>query len=103
MTRKQRKTHVFGGKQGGTCRDLLAVLSDYVDGNIDPALCQELESHLAHCNPCRVVVDNVRKTIVLYRQDEPCDLPGPFRKRLHAALRSGWKPAKPARKAPKTR
>ena len=45
------------------CNDLLKLLSDYVDGQIDPALCQELEKHLAGCNPCRVVIDNLKKTI----------------------------------------
>jgi hypothetical protein len=95
MTRKRNKTDAIGGQHGATCGELLALLNDYVDGGVDPAVCKELEAHLAGCNPCRVVVDNVRKTITLYRKGEPCDLPVEFRDHLHAALRASWKKGAP--------
>ena len=78
------------------CEDLLALLNEYVDGTVDPALCRELETHLAGCNPCRVVVDNIRKTITLYKAGEPYELPVAFRERLHRALREKWKKAHPS-------
>ena len=90
MTRKGTKTHEIGGEHGATCNELLALINEYVDGTIDPGVCRDLEAHLAGCNPCRVVVDNVRKTIRLYRQDKPCPLPVNFRKHLHATLRKSW-------------
>lgn len=73
------------------CQDLLAQLGDYVDGTIDPAICAEFEKHMAGCNPCQVVVDNIRKTITLYKNGQPYELPVKFRDRLHAALRERWK------------
>jgi anti-sigma factor RsiW len=73
------------------CEQLLALLNDYVDGDIPPALCAELERHLAGCNPCQVVVDNIRKTITLYHAGQPYELPLEFRERLHQALRERWK------------
>jgi hypothetical protein len=103
MTKKRTKTHAIGGKHGATCGELLALLNEYVDGGVDPSVCKELEGHLAQCNPCRVVVDNVRKTITLYRNDEPCELPTEFRDRLHAALRNCWKETGPGKKRPKPR
>jgi len=103
MTKKRTKTHAIGGKHGATCGELLALLNEYVDGGVDPSVCKELESHLAQCNPCRVVVDNVRKTITLYRNDEPCELPVEFRGRLYAALRRCWKETGPTKKHPRTR
>ena len=75
MTKKRITTHAIGGKHGATCSELLAILNEYVDGGASPLICKELEAHFAGCNPCRVVVDNVRKTITLYRNDKPCDLP----------------------------
>ena len=69
------------------CADLLRMLNDYVDGDIDPGICQEFEKHLAGCNPCQIVVDNVRKTITLYRNEQAYPLPAAFRARLHRALR----------------
>ena len=69
------------------CKDLLRMLNDYVDADIDPGVCKEFEKHLAGCNPCKVVVDNVRKTITLYKAESVYKLPVEFRKRLHKALR----------------
>jgi anti-sigma factor RsiW len=72
------------------CEELLTMLNEYVDGTVDPGVCQEFEKHMAGCNPCRVVVDNIRKTITLYRGEEPCTLPIKFRERLHSAIRRRW-------------
>jgi len=73
------------------CEQLLAALNEYVDGTIDPGLCEEFEKHMSGCNPCQVVVDNIRKTITLYRNGEPYELPLKFRAKLHDALRKRWK------------
>jgi anti-sigma factor RsiW len=72
------------------CQDLLAHLNDYVDGRVDAALCAEFEKHMAGCNPCQVVVDNIRCTITLYRDGQTVELPVPFKERLHAELRRRW-------------
>ena len=72
------------------CEELLAMLNDYVDGTVDPAICEEFAKHLAGCHPCQVVVDNIRQTITLYKSGQPYDLPVSFRQRLHAALRAKW-------------
>ncbi len=72
------------------CEEMLAVLNEYVDGTIDPALCADFEKHMAGCNPCQVVVDNIRRTITLYQNGQPYELPVPFQERLHAVLRARW-------------
>jgi anti-sigma factor RsiW len=73
------------------CEELLQMLNEYVEGTVDPSLCEEFERHMAGCNPCQVVVDNIRKTITLYKGGQPCELPAQFRQRLHSALRRQWK------------
>jgi anti-sigma factor RsiW len=73
------------------CEELLKVLSDYVDGDVDPSICQQFEEHLADCDPCQVVVDNIRKTITLYRGGEPYRLPEEFHQRLCHVLREKWR------------
>ena len=72
------------------CAELLAALNDYVEGAADPAICEEFEKHMAGCNPCQVVVDNIRKTITLYKEGKPYQLPVEFRQRLHSALKRRW-------------
>ena len=76
------------------CEELLKMLNDYVDGEIDVAVCKEFEKHLAGCNPCQVVVDTVRKTITLYRGKDVYELPADFRQRLYKALRCKWEETK---------
>ncbi len=73
------------------CEDLLRMLNDYVDGDIDPGICEEFAQHLQDCNPCQVVVDTIRKTITLYKDQEVYELPVAFRERLHRTLREKWK------------
>ncbi|MEI6972241.1 MAG: zf-HC2 domain-containing protein [bacterium] len=98
MPAKTTRTRNIGGSRGASCDELLALINEYVDGNVTTAACKELEGHLAKCNPCRVVVDNVRKTITLYRKDKPCELPAKFHKNLHALLGECWKKEGPGRK-----
>lgn len=80
------------------CEELLKQLNDYVDGTVEPGFCEEFERHMAGCNPCQVVVDNIRKTITLYKDGQPYELPVPFRQKLHSVLRERWKEKFPAGK-----
>ena len=51
------------------CSDLLKSIGDYLDGDLQPELCIQLEEHIRGCEKCRIVVDTVRKTISLYHED----------------------------------
>jgi hypothetical protein len=51
---------------------------------------------MAGCNPCQIVVDNIRQTITLYKDGQPYDLPTPFRTKLHACLCQKWKEKHPS-------
>jgi anti-sigma factor RsiW len=73
------------------CEELLAALNEYVDGEIDPGICEAFEEHLKDCNPCQIVIDNIRQTITLVNAGEPVELPIALRERLHRALRDCWK------------
>lgn len=69
------------------CHNLLASISDFVDGNLPPELCAELERHLEGCENCRIVVDTMRKTIELYQvTSEEDKVPAAARKRLYSRL-----------------
>ena len=78
------------------CREILAALSDYVDGDLDPELLGALQEHLADCDPCQLVIDNVRQTITLYKSGRPVDLPPELCERLRGALRARWEMVFPA-------
>jgi anti-sigma factor RsiW len=73
------------------CEDLLKALNEYVDGEIDPSICEQFQEHLAECDPCQVVVDNIRHTIVLYRNGQPHEMPAEFTRAMNDLLRRRWK------------
>ena len=71
----------------GSCKQLLSTLGDYVDGELSPELCAEIEHHMQDCQRCRIVVDTMRKTIELYQEtDEETHLPQDVRERLYIRL-----------------
>ena len=69
------------------CEELLGSLSSYIDGDLPPELCEELEKHLAGCNDCRVVLNTTKRTIDLVHSPiEKPDLPEDVRERLFKRL-----------------
>ncbi|MEP7136411.1 MAG: anti-sigma factor [Chloroflexota bacterium] len=69
------------------CEELLESLSSYIDGDLSPELCQELEKHLAGCDDCRVVLNTTKRTIELVHAPlEKPDLPEDVRERLFKRL-----------------
>lgn len=71
----------------GHCKDYLSNFSDYLDGDLDPELCTQLQAHLRDCADCRVVFNTMQKTIELYRSNsETEELPEQVRSRLFARL-----------------
>lgn len=71
-----------------SCREMLSSLSVYLDGELETEICAAIESHLAECENCRIVVDTLRKTITLYHQhaEEDPQLPDDVRLRLFKRL-----------------
>ena len=69
-----------------SCRDHLGALSDYLDGDLHPEFCAEIERHLAECGDCRIVVDTLRKTVMLYRAYGHEKVPDDAKARLFAVL-----------------
>lgn len=68
------------------CTEFLSKLTDYFDGQIDPALLAEVKAHLGSCHHCEVVVDTTRKTIDVYRGAVSYEFPEELSTRLRAAV-----------------
>ena len=75
-----------------TCKQVLNDLSEYLDGELDPVLVQNLTLHLEHCEDCRIVVDTTQKTIEISCNSEPVPLPNDVVERLRRSVgkRMGW-------------
>ena len=75
-------------KKHENCQTMLAYLSDYVDGELNKELCSQLETHLADCPDCSIVIDTLKKTIYLYQKNSnnTDQVPDDVRERLYKCL-----------------
>ena len=70
-----------------SCQIILNNLSDYLDGELEPELCADIERHIDTCQDCQVVINTLKKTIQLYQvRDRDETLPPEMWRRLYAKL-----------------
>ena len=74
-----------------TCKEVISKVSEYLDGELDPFLAEQLARHLEHCEDCGLVVDTTRKTIEMYCGAEPAPLPDEVQKQLDSAFAAKFK------------
>jgi len=67
------------------CKAMFAELSDYLDEQLDDSLCEELERHMAGCQPCQAFVATLEATIEQCRNSAG-DCPPPKAARLREEL-----------------
>jgi anti-sigma factor RsiW len=64
------------------CQAVVQALSDYIDGLLPTGARLEVESHIAGCDRCHLIVDTTQCTILLYRAARSTALVGERRKLL---------------------
>jgi anti-sigma factor RsiW len=47
---------------GISCQEVVEIVTDYLDGKLDPQAVEKLEEHLRQCGPCVEYVNQVRTT-----------------------------------------
>jgi RNA polymerase sigma-70 factor (ECF subfamily) len=71
----KRRHQNAGGLSGtGRCRKVFAGLSDYLDGELDDFSCEEIETHMNGCEPCKKFLRSLESTIQRC-QKSPADCP----------------------------
>ncbi len=68
------------------CTDLLSHLSDYFDDKLSTRLLEEIRTHTAGCEHCRVVLNTTEQTIHVYKGNEIYEVSDELRERLHTAI-----------------
>lgn len=71
-----------------TCRDLVELITDYLDRALAPAVQSAVEEHLRACEGCAGYVDQVRATVAVLGATPPPPLDPAFCARLLAAFRT---------------
>ena len=73
-----------------SCPEVLDQLWEYLDEDARAELVHEVDTHLGSCHHCRVEVDTLRHTILIYRREERVDLPVQLSERLQHALEQAY-------------
>jgi len=75
------------------CKEVFALLSDYLDLELPPDACAEIETHLAGCAPCVEFAESLRKTVELCRQYQPKELPERISRQAREQLLEAYRKA----------
>ncbi|HTR38981.1 MAG TPA: zf-HC2 domain-containing protein [Bryobacteraceae bacterium] len=81
------------------CQEVFALLSEYLNLELPPDACREIEQHLAGCAPCVEFAESLRKTVELCRRYQPAELPGPLGETARAELLGAYQKMLAARQA----
>jgi predicted anti-sigma-YlaC factor YlaD len=73
-----------------TCKELVEVVTDYLEGRLPPAEQVRFEEHVAFCSWCRTYLDQMRETVRLTGTLAEEDLSPEARDGLLRAFRD-WK------------
>jgi anti-sigma factor RsiW len=69
------------------CQSVIREISNYLDGELEAAIREEIGRHLRDCPECTLVVTQTKYTVEIFSYSEPVALPPDVRSRLHEALR----------------
>jgi len=69
------------------CKQYFYKISEYLDGELDDAVCREIEAHLKDCPQCRECLASLEKTIQLCKEAGKESMPPDIRERLRTNLR----------------
>ena len=69
------------------CHGLCEQLSEYLDGELDPEICAQLERHLNDCPPCESFLESLRRAVELTRSLSVRKLPEDLEEQVIAAYR----------------
>lgn len=68
------------------CKDIFAMLSQYLDRELPDDICHQIDAHIADCAPCIEFVNSLRKSMDLCRTFRPVEAPVPLRDKAREEL-----------------
>jgi hypothetical protein len=72
------------------CKEIFALLSEYIDAELPPELCDSVASHIEGCNPCIEFLQSLQKTAELCKQYRSDVLPPPLSEQMRRDLRQAY-------------
>lgn len=75
------------------CKEIVAMLSEYLDRNLPPETCAVIELHLSSCPECGATAESLRGTVNLCKQLRAESKPGPLPAGKHHEMRQAFQRA----------
>ncbi len=71
------------------CKEIFDKISDYIDQDLDPGICDEIEEHIKDCEPCIAFLNTLKKSVELFNRSAsaPEDIPLPVSTNLMRFLK----------------
>jgi RNA polymerase sigma-70 factor (ECF subfamily) len=69
------------------CVKFFKKISEYLDGELDDKICNEIDAHLRQCPECSEHVDSLRKTIQLCKETAVEEMPTDIHDRIRSKIR----------------
>ena len=79
---------------GERCPDVVTLFSRYLEEEISPDLCAQMEQHIKECEACRDVCDSLKYTLKLCAQSPTADVPKDVQQSVHDAVQAFLKTAR---------
>ena len=73
------------------CKQIFELLSQYLDREMPPAECADLERHIQDCVPCVEFVESLRKSIQLCKDCPPPEPPPALSPEIRQALTAAYR------------
>jgi anti-sigma factor RsiW len=73
------------------CKEIFALLSQYLDMELPEDACRDLEAHMQGCAPCIQFTESLRKTVALCRAYTPEELPKPLEQSARTELEAAYR------------
>jgi anti-sigma factor RsiW len=70
------------------CQQVVELVTEYLDGAMEPARRARFERHLAGCDGCTAYLEQFRTTIAVVGRLGASDVPGPVMAELRSAFRN---------------
>ena len=77
------------------CLEMFEKLSEYIDGELDHATCDEIEKHAKNCVACFSCMETLKRTVALCKKVEDQPIPREFSKKLKEIIQNLPKPTSP--------
>jgi anti-sigma factor RsiW len=74
----------------GECKNVFALLSQYLDEELPADACEELEHHIEGCEPCIEFVESLKKSVAVGRGYKPAAEPPPLPPDVRQSLKEAY-------------